>query len=70
MHFLKAIKNAGPYLEFSIEGEDYYPWQQNLFLNDPFKVENGHVEITESSGWGVEINQKWLNSSEYKISEI
>ena len=70
MHFLKAIKNAGPYLEFSIEGEDYYPWQQNLFLNDPFKVENGHVEITESPGWGVEINQKWLNSSEYKISEI
>ena len=70
MHFLKAIKNAGPYLEFSIEGEDYYPWQQNLFLNDPFKVDNGHVEITESPGWGVEINQNWLNSSEYKISEI
>ena len=70
MHFLKAIKNAGPYLEFSIEGEDYYPWQKNLFLNNPFKVDNGHVEITESPGWGVEINQNWLNSSEYKISEI
>ena len=27
MHFLKAINNAGPYLEFSIEGKDYYPWQ-------------------------------------------
>ena len=70
MHFLKAIKNAGPYLEFSIEGKDYYPWQKNLFLNNPFKVDNGHVEITESPGWGVEINQNWLNSSEYKISEI
>ena len=34
MHLLKAIPNAGPYLELSIEGEDYYPWQQDLFLND------------------------------------
>ena len=31
MHFLKAIPNAGKYLEYSIEGEDYYPWQKNLF---------------------------------------
>ena len=31
MHLLKAIPNAGPYLELSIEGEDYYPWQQKLF---------------------------------------
>ena len=34
MHFLKAIPNPGKYLEFSIEGEDYYPWQKNLFLNN------------------------------------
>ena len=26
MHLLKAIPNAGKYLEFSIEGADYYPW--------------------------------------------
>ena len=36
MHLLKAIPNAGKYLEFSIEGADYYPWQQDLFLEDPF----------------------------------
>ena len=28
MHLLGAIANAGQYLEFSIEGEDYYPWQE------------------------------------------
>ena len=31
MHLLRAIPNAGKYLEFSIEGADYYPWQDGLF---------------------------------------
>src|SRR6185437_1064062 len=35
MHFLGAIPNAGKYLEFSIEGPDYYPWQDGLFRNWP-----------------------------------
>ena len=70
MHFLKAIKNAGPYLEFSIEKEDYYPWQQNLFLNSPFSLEDGKVEIKDDPGWGIEINPEWLTSSDYHISEI
>ena len=70
MHLLKAIPNAGPYLELSIEGEDYYPWQQKLFLDDPFQVKNGCVDITDKPGWGVEINPSWLETSEYRISEI
>ena len=70
MHLLKAIPNAGPYLELSIEGEDYYPWQQKLFLDDPFEVKNGCVDITDKPGWGVEINPSWLEKSEYRISEI
>ena len=67
---LKAIPNAGPYLELSIEGEDYYPWQQNLFLDNPFKVENGCVNISDKPGWGVVINPDWLDSSEYQVSEV
>ncbi len=70
MHLLKAIPNAGPYLELSIEGEDYYPWQQDLFLDDPFAVENGYVSVTEKPGWGIDINPEWLNSAYYKVSEI
>jgi len=70
MHLLKAIPNAGPYLELSIEGEDYYPWQQQLFLDDPFEVKNGCVSITDKPGWGIEINPNWLETSEYKVSEI
>jgi len=70
MHLLKAIPNAGPYLELSIEGEDYYPWQQDLFLDNPFAVENGCVTVTDNPGWGVNINPEWLNSADYKVSEI
>ena len=70
MHLLKAIPNAGPYLELSIEGEDYYPWQQDLFLNDPFAVENGCVTVTDQPGWGINLNPEWLNSADYQVSEI
>ncbi len=68
MHFLKAINNSGPYLEFTIEGSDYYPWQKDLFLNNPFQIIEGRVEITDLPGWGVEINPKWLEGAEYMSS--
>jgi len=58
------------YLEFSIEGDDYYPWQQNLFLDDPFSVKEGSVTITDMPGWGVIINPEWLENSEYAVSEM
>ena len=70
MHLLKAIPNAGKYLEFSIEGEDYYPWQQNLFSKHPFEIKEGKIMVTDEPGWGIVINEDWLNSSEYKISEL
>ena len=70
MHFLKAIENAGKYLEFAIEGEDVYPWQQGLFLNPPFDVVDGHVTVPSEPGWGVEINPDWLKSAEYQKSEL
>ncbi|MFU1476229.1 mandelate racemase/muconate lactonizing enzyme family protein [Roseovarius sp. C7] len=68
MHLLRAIPNAGKYLEFSIEGEDYYPWQDGLFVEDPYKIEDGHARVTEAPGWGVEISPDWLARSHYKIS--
>ena len=69
MHLLGAIPNAGKYLEFSIEEEDYYPWQYGLFRGDPFAVEGGRVRIPDGPGWGVEINPDWLDRARYKVSE-
>lgn len=70
MHLLGAIENAGKYLEFSIEGPDYYPWQEGLFRNSPFHIEDGKATIPDAPGWGVEISPHWLEKSTYQISEL
>lgn len=69
MHLLRAIPGAGKYLEFSIEGADYYPWQEGLFVADPYGIENGHATVSGAPGWGVEINPDWLARSSYSVSE-
>lgn len=70
MHLLGALPNAGPYLEFSIEGADYYPWQQDLFLGTPFAISGGCVTIPAGPGWGVEINPRWLEGAAYQASVV
>jgi L-alanine-DL-glutamate epimerase-like enolase superfamily enzyme len=69
MHLLKAIPNAGKYLEFSIEGADYYPWQEGLFLNDPYRIDAGHALVPDAPGWGVEINPAFLDKAKYRVTE-
>jgi L-alanine-DL-glutamate epimerase-like enolase superfamily enzyme len=68
MHLLGAIGNAGKYLELSIEGSDYYPWQSGLFRGDPFAVRDGCVTIPAEPGWGVEIEPRWLAAAAYRRS--
>ncbi len=68
MHLLRAIPNAGKYLEFSIEGQDYYPWQENLFIDDPYRITDGKATVTDAPGWGVEINPEWLGNAQHRIS--
>ena len=70
MHFLKSIPNSGKYLELSIEGSDYYPWQVDLFDGTPFEVKEGQCSIPSGPGWGVDFNKKWLEKSSYKLCEI
>ena len=70
MHLLAAIPNAGKYLELSIEGDDYYPWQRDLFLGHPFEVVDGHVTVTDAPGWGVEISPAWLDRSIYAEAAV
>ena len=70
MHLLRVIPNAGKYLEFSIEGADFNPWQEGLFVESPFKIEAGHATVTDAPGWGVDIRQDWLNKASYRKSEF
>ena len=69
MHLLCAIPNPGKYLEFSIEGPDYYPWQEGLFVHSPYEVWDGHVQVSSEPGWGVEVHPDWLQQATYQVSE-
>ncbi len=69
LHLMGAIDNAGPYVEFSIEGADYYPWQDGLFA-PALVARDGKVQIPDAPGWGVEIDKTWLSKSTYQKSEL
>ncbi len=69
LHMMGAIEGAGPYVEFSIEGSDYYPWQDGLF--EPALVaRDGKVAIPDGPGWGVEVSSAWLDRAAYQASRL
>lgn len=69
LHLMGAIKNAGAYVEFSIEEADYYPWQYGIYQDLPV-AKDGKVQIPEAPGWGISICASWLEKSTYQLSEI
>ncbi|MCW5238677.1 mandelate racemase/muconate lactonizing enzyme family protein [Verminephrobacter eiseniae] len=69
LHIMGALKNAGDYVEYSIEGADYYPWEQGLFRNY-LNVKDGKVQIPSEPGWGLEVCPQWLEKSRYAVSEV
>ncbi len=69
LHMMGAIKNAGPYVEFSIEGLDYYPWQEGIFT-PALKADDGKVQIPDGPGWGIEVNPAWLAGAKRQVSEL
>ncbi|MBV9754129.1 MAG: mandelate racemase/muconate lactonizing enzyme family protein [Hyphomicrobiales bacterium] len=68
LHMMGALANAGPYLEFSIEGRDYYPWQENLY-SPALRIEDGELRIPDEPGWGITVNPDWLERARYHKSE-
>ena len=68
LHIMGAIKNAGPYVELSIE--DRGVAQEALGLYQPaIQVTDGKVPIPAGPGWGVEVDPRWLASAEREVSE-
>jgi L-alanine-DL-glutamate epimerase-like enolase superfamily enzyme len=69
LHLMGAIENAGPYVEFSIEGADYYPWDSGLY--EPALVaRDGKVRIPDGPGWGVELSRAWLDKAAYQVTSL
>ena len=69
LHLMNAIENAGPYVEFSIEPTEYYPWQVGIYT-PALEARDGAVAIPDGPGWGVEINAAWLEHAAYQITEL
>ena len=69
LHLMGAIPNAGPYVEYSIEPDEYYPWQVGLFT-EPWVVTDGRVNIPDGPGWGVEVSPQWLASATRTVSSL
>ncbi len=69
LHLMGAMAGAGPYTEYSIEGEDYYPWQYGIYEPMPV-IKEGKASISGAPGWGVEICDEWLKNAKYQISEV
>ena len=65
LHLLGAIPNAGPYLEFSIEPQD---WTRGLY-SPPLECIDGCVAIPDGPGWGVSISEEWLAGADRRVSE-
>ncbi len=65
LHMMGALKNAGKYVEFSIE-ED--PWSDEIY-NPVLTIDDGKVKIPDQPGWGVEIRTDWLEQCERKVTQ-
>ena len=70
MHLLRAIPNAGKYLEYSIEGPYNQQWADSLFIERPYEVREGHVTVSDAPGWGIEVSPAFLAGAVYAVSEL
>ena len=66
LHYMAAIPNAGPFVEFTIEEDGN---KNELFYSPALKVKDGKVKIPDGPGWGVKINPAWIEKAAYKKSE-
>ncbi len=66
LHFMAAIANAGPVVEFTIEGDTN---EGETFYRPALRVADGKVKIPDGPGWGVTINPAWIEKAVYQKSE-
>ena len=66
LHFMAALSNAGPFVEFTIEGDIN---EGETIYSPTLTVQDGRVKIPDAPGWGVRINPAWLEKASYQKSE-
>lgn len=66
LHFMAAIRNAGPVVEYSIEPES----PGTRLFNPQLTVEAGRVKIPDEPGWGISVNPDWLAGAKHQVSTL
>jgi L-alanine-DL-glutamate epimerase-like enolase superfamily enzyme len=66
LHFMAAVPNAGPVVEFTIEGDMN---KGGTMYSPELVVQDGKVQVPNGPGWGVRINPDWLAKANYLKSE-
>jgi L-alanine-DL-glutamate epimerase-like enolase superfamily enzyme len=69
LHAMAAIANAGDYVELSIEGPDYYPWQYGIYQPE-LQVADGRLAVPDGPGWGVEPDPGWLAAAARRTTSV
>ena len=64
------LRKQGLYLAVVCQKWAAHPWQKDLFLGDPFAIEDGKIQIPSEPGWGVEINPTWLAKATRQVSTL
>lgn len=67
LHLWNAMSNHGPFLEFSIEDQEQF----RRMFTPTLEPVDGRVAIPdEGHGWGITIQDEWLQVAEYRVSTL
>jgi len=69
LHMMRAIPNAGKYLEYSIESDSGIEQTARKLFSPALEIDDGHLNLPPEPGWGVQVNSEWMESAEYQKSE-
>ncbi|WP_436789780.1 mandelate racemase/muconate lactonizing enzyme family protein [Yinghuangia sp. YIM S10712] len=65
LHLAAAMPSISQYQEWTIEDND---WARDLYGPVP-EVVDGHVELTEEPGWGVQVSDGFLSDARRRVTE-
>jgi L-alanine-DL-glutamate epimerase-like enolase superfamily enzyme len=68
LHIMRAIPNAGPYLEYTIEDGGINQIARELYSPN-LEIVDGALDMPSAPGWGVEFNKEWLDKADYQLSD-
>ena len=70
LHLMRAIPNAGKYIEYSIEFDDGLTKLAKELYSPNLEIVEGAIDMPSAPGWGVEYNKEWLEAATYQKSEL